>query len=55
MKNYDLGRKNDGVEKSKELALKYSQKAFKRIERLPDNTFKDILREVIEKLLYRNY
>ncbi|WP_238885642.1 polyprenyl synthetase family protein [Clostridium sp. YIM B02551] len=51
----DLVRKNDGVEKSKALALKYSQKAFKRIERLPDNTFKDILREVIEKLLYRNY
>lgn len=51
----NLVRENNGVEKSKELALKYSQKAFKRIERLPDNPFKDTLREVIENLLYRKY
>ncbi|SHI71283.1 polyprenyl synthetase family protein [Clostridium intestinale] len=50
-----LVRENKGVEKAKELALKYTNKAFKRINKLPDNEYKDILIEVIKGLLMRNY
>lgn len=51
----DLVRANKGIEKSRELALKYTNKAFKRINKLPDNEYKDMLIQIIEKLLIRNY
>lgn len=50
-----LVRENNGVEKAKEIALKYTNKAFKRINKLPDNDYKKILIEVIEGLLMRSY
>ena len=46
---------NKGVKKAKELAQKYTNKAFKRIDRLPNNQYKVVLIEVIEKLLKREY
>ncbi|WP_326511698.1 polyprenyl synthetase family protein [Clostridium intestinale] len=50
-----LVKENKGVEKAKEVALKYTNKAFKRINKLPDNEYKDILIGVIKGLLMRNY
>lgn len=47
----DLG----GVEKAVEVAEKYSKKAFKDIESLPDNQYKQILLEVAEGLLNRKH
>lgn len=47
----DLG----GVEKAIDLAHKYSNKAFRDINNLPDNKYKDILIEVTESLLKRSY
>lgn len=43
-----------GVEKAQKLAEKYSQKALKRLNRLPDGEYKDILGQIIQKLLQRN-
>lgn len=50
-----LVRENKGVEKAKELALKYTNKAFKRINKLPDNEYKKVLIDLIEGLLMRSY
>lgn len=43
-----------GVEKAMELAEKYTSKAYKLINRLPDNEYKGILLEVTKKLLDRD-
>lgn len=47
----DLG----GVLKARELAKKYTDKAYKLIKKLPENEYKVILREVCETLLNRDY
>lgn len=47
--------KNGGVKKAKDLADKYTKKAFKLIDNLPENPYKAILREVTQRLLLRNY
>lgn len=46
---------NKGIEKAIDLANKYTQKAFKRIQKLPENEYKKILIEIIEVLLVRKY
>lgn len=51
----DLVNENKGVEKSKEMARKYSNKAFKNIDKLPDNDYKTILKEIVEELIDRKY
>jgi len=48
-------KENNGIEKSRILAQKYTEKAFKRIDLLPDNPSKDILLGVATKLLRRSY
>ena len=50
-----LVKDNGGVSKSIELAEKYTDKAFKGIEKLPDNKYKDILREIVTMLVVREY
>lgn len=50
-----LVNKNHGVTKAKELADKYTKKAFKLIDDLPENPYKIILKEVTAKLLTRTY
>lgn len=47
----DLG----GVLRARELAKKYTDKAYKLIKKLPENEYKVILREVCETLLNRDY
>lgn len=51
----NLVKENGGIEASVKLAEKYSEKAFKDINKLPDNEYKNILLEVTEKLLKRTY
>lgn len=51
----ELVVKYKGVEKAMELAEKYTNKAFKLINKLPENPYKNILLELAEKLLDRNY
>lgn len=41
------------IEKSFEIANKYSDKAIRNIKMLPENTYRDILLEITEKLLQR--
>ncbi|MEG0772412.1 polyprenyl synthetase family protein [Clostridium sp.] len=50
----ELVKEHKGVEKAMELAEKYTQKAFKLINKLPENEYKHILLEITEKLLSRN-
>lgn len=50
-----LVRENDGVEEAKNMAERYSQKAFRDINKLPDNEYKQVLFEVTEKLISRKY
>jgi len=45
----------DGVLRARELAKKYTDKAYKLIKKLPENEYKVILREVCETLLNRDY
>ncbi len=51
----DLVKKNNGIENAKELAEKYMKKCFKGIDRLPENEYKYILREIAQWLLLRTY
>ncbi|MGL6173107.1 MAG: polyprenyl synthetase family protein, partial [Cellulosilyticaceae bacterium] len=44
-----------GIEAARKLAHKYTAKAFKLIDRLPDNEYKKILLDVAEMLLDRDY
>lgn len=50
-----LVRDNGGIEEAIKMAEKYSQKAFRDINKLPDNEYKQILIEVTEKLISRKY
>jgi heptaprenyl diphosphate synthase len=51
----DIVTELGGVEKAKNLAARYTEKAFKGISRLPDCESKNILFEVTKSLLGRNY
>lgn len=51
----NLVHKNGGVEKAKDIANKYTEKAFKQINKLPDNEYRDILLEVTKSLIVREY
>jgi heptaprenyl diphosphate synthase len=51
----ELVKKNNGIENAKELAEKYMKKCFKGIDRLPENEYKYILRDIAEWLLLRTY
>jgi heptaprenyl diphosphate synthase len=44
-----------GLEKAKSLASKFTSRAFKRIESLPENENKAVLRAIAENLLIRQY
>ena len=46
---------NDGIKKAKQLANKYMDKCFKGINKLPNNEYKIVLREIVEWLLIREY
>ncbi|KYH29579.1 MULTISPECIES: polyprenyl synthetase family protein [Clostridium] len=50
-----LVNKYEGIKDAKELANKYTKKAFKLIDNLPENPYKTVLKEVAEKLLLRSY
>lgn len=50
-----LVEENGGIDEAKKLAVKYSQRAFKNIDKLPDNEYKNILLEVTEKLIKRDF
>lgn len=50
-----LVNKHKGVVSAKELADKYTKKAFKLIDNLPENPYKMTLKEIAEKLLIRSY
>lgn len=46
---------NKGIEMAKELANKYIEKCFKGINRLPENKYKKVLKELAEWILIRTY
>lgn len=46
---------NNGVRDARELADKYMKKCFKGIESLPDNKYKEILKDISKWLLLREY
>lgn len=46
---------NDGIKYAMDIAQKYSKKAFRDINKLPDNEYKNILIDVTNKLLSREY
>ncbi len=50
-----LVEENGGIEGAMKIAQKYSKKAFRDINKLPDNEYKVILKEITEKLLDRSY
>ena len=50
-----LVKENKGIELAKELAEKYMKKCFKGINKLPENEYKYVLREIAEWLLKRTY
>ncbi|NBI05530.1 polyprenyl synthetase family protein [Senegalia massiliensis] len=51
----NIVKNSDGIEKSKRLAIKYTNRAFKNIELLPESENKKIIYEITEKLLKRKY
>lgn len=51
----DLVRANNGIEMAKELAEKYVNKCFKGIDKLPNNNYKVVLKEIATWLLKRTY
>lgn len=50
-----LTKQYGGVDAARELAHKYTKKAYKLIDRLPENEYKDILKEIVGVLLERKY
>ncbi|MBE6054333.1 MAG: polyprenyl synthetase family protein [Clostridium sartagoforme] len=46
---------NNGIEMAKELAEKYINKCFKGIDKLPNNNYKIVLKEIASWLLKRTY
>ena len=51
----NLVRENKGIEMAKDLAEKYVKKCFKGIDRLPENDYKSVIREIASWLLKRTY
>jgi len=51
----NIVKNSDAIERSKRLAIKYTNRAFKNIESLPQNESKKIIYEITEKLLKRKY
>lgn len=50
-----LVKDNGGIDKAMKIAKKYSKKAYRDINKLPDNEYKEILLDVARKLLERRY
>ncbi|WP_426348866.1 polyprenyl synthetase family protein [Alloiococcus sp. CFN-8] len=50
-----LVQEKGGVKKAQELAVRYTEKAFTLIEKLPNNPYKIILKDIANKLLIREY
>lgn len=50
-----LVNKYDGVDKARAIAHKYTNKAFKQINSLPENEYREILIEISNMLLDRVY
>lgn len=50
-----LVKENDGILKAQKLAKKYTEKAYKEINKLPDNPYKQTLIEIVTMLLDRSY
>ena len=46
---------NNGLEKSRELAIKYTNKAYDSLNKLPDCESKETLKYIVQKLLIREY
>ena len=44
-----------GVEKAQQLAKKYTQTAFKLMEKLPENEYRKMLHEITSLMLIREY
>lgn len=44
-----------GVDKARSIAERYTKKAFKQINKLPDNEYRNILVEITNKMLNRKY
>lgn len=51
----ELVKANKGVDKARELAKKYTSKAYLGIDKLPENEYKAVLKELAIKLIDRNY
>ncbi|RDY25417.1 polyprenyl synthetase family protein [Romboutsia weinsteinii] len=51
----NIVKNNNGIDDAMKIANKYSQKAFRDINKLPDNEYRDILLGVVTKLLERSY
>ena len=51
----NLVKENKGIELAKELAEKYMKKCFRGIDKLPDNEYKYVLKEIAQWLLKRTY
>ena len=45
----------NGIEQAKDVAKKYTEKAFRDINKLPKNEYRDILLDIASKLLLRSY
>lgn len=54
-KIYNLVKKSEGIEKARTLAMRFTDRSFKRIEYLPINKNKELFMEIFKKLLIRNY
>ncbi|MGL4361838.1 MAG: polyprenyl synthetase family protein [Cellulosilyticaceae bacterium] len=50
-----LTNKYEGIDKARQLAKKYTEKAYKLIQTLPENPYKDVLYNVTKQLLDRKY
>lgn len=46
---------NGGIDKAIDLAQKYTDKAFKGIDNLPENEYKYILKDIATMLILRKY
>ncbi|MEF9992218.1 MAG: polyprenyl synthetase family protein [Romboutsia sp.] len=51
----NIVKENGGIDEAIEIAKKYSDKAFRDINKLPNNEYKDILLKVTRQLLNRSY
>ena len=51
----ELVKQNGGIDDAMKTAQKYSKKAFRDINKLPSNEYKEILLEVTDELINRKY